>query len=270
MLPVAWLLAITCLFPHGDLDDKITELTKQINLTPGQIILYQQRGELYVAHEEYLPAISDFRHCLQHNFSNSRICLGLSESFLRTQQPDSALVFIEKVLREEPTNPNSLDIQASTLERLDLLCEAAAVRESLLTISSNVTPAIVLNAASAWLACSDPASTDHAIDILKTGIERTGYVRLLQQKLVSIYVQQKKWTEALHAQDIIVLQSPLKVRTLYERASIYISAGQIEYAKNDLLSALVDWDNMPRNKRDIDSLKELRHNIQSLLSSIEN
>ena len=270
MLPVAWLLSSICLFPHGDLDIRIADLTKQINSTPDRVELYQQRGSLYVAHEEYIPAIADFRYCLQHDFSNSHIWLGLSESFLRTQQPDSAFLYIENVLRAEPNNPVALDLQASTLEQLDLLCEAAAVRETLLTTSSNSTPAIYLNAASAWLGCPDPAGVDRAIEIIRSGIEKTGYVRLLQQKLVSIYIQQKKWNEAIDAQDIIILQSPVKARPLYERATIHISAGQMELAKTDLYLAIEDWDNMPRKKKDIDSLQMLRREIQSLLSSIEN
>src|SRR5690349_4459627 len=105
MLFTAALLTITFLFPHGDLDDRIAELTRQITLAPDQIDLYQQRGELYVAHEDYPEAISDFRHCLQHQRSNSHIYQGLAAAFLYTQHADSALMYIEKVLQHEPANP---------------------------------------------------------------------------------------------------------------------------------------------------------------------
>lgn len=270
MQSAIWLLVVTFLFPHGDLDDRIRAVTQQINLTPDQIELYQMRGELYVAHEEYANAISDFRHCLRHHVTNSRIYLGLSQSYLHSNQSDSALVIIDKVLTLEPYNPNAKDIQASALEKLDLFCEAAAVRESLVTIFPNATPSIYLQAASAWLACPDPASTNHALEILQQGIHRTGYIRLLQQKLVSIYAQQEKWTDAIKAQDEIIQQSSMKARPLYERATLHIRAGQVEKAKDDLLTALEALDQLPMNKQEIVSLKILRADIQSLLSTIEN
>lgn len=270
MQSVTWLLAFTLTFPHGDLDDRISAISQQINLTPDQIELYQQRGELYVAHEEYTNAISDFRHCLQHKLSNTRVCQGLSESFLHTNKADSALVYIEQVLRDEPTNPNAKEIHAGALDQLDLLCEAAVVRESLLTISSNVTPSLYLNAASAWLMCPDPAGADHAIEILQYGLLRTGYIRLLQQKLVSIYAQRENWAEAIRAQDEIIQQSSMKSRPLYERAALNIRAGDFATAKNDLITALELWEKLPLRKKEIASLQTLHVEIKSLLSTIEN
>src|SRR6187402_1250082 len=96
---IAGFMMCFCFFlPHGDLDQRIQEKSNQIASNPLDRQLYLERGELYLLDEEYLKAKSDFVFCLDHDFVNARVLLGMSNSLLFLNRPDSALLFADRVL----------------------------------------------------------------------------------------------------------------------------------------------------------------------------
>jgi predicted Zn-dependent protease len=52
-------------FAHGDVHDRITNLTARIKLTPNNAALYLERGELHRVHREFTNAFTDFDHAQQ-------------------------------------------------------------------------------------------------------------------------------------------------------------------------------------------------------------
>src|SRR5258706_7358254 len=131
------LLLISCILPHGDLDQRILEKSNEITLHPFDQDLYQERGELYLLHEEYLNAKRDFSYCIDHQFVNTRVLLGMSKSLLYLNNPDSALIFIELAQPSEEENLSALELKGAILYKLERYCEAAINMEELLMLSSN-------------------------------------------------------------------------------------------------------------------------------------
>ena len=51
-------------FAHGDLDERILEVTEEIKASQDSAYLYFKRGKLYFQHEEYEKSIADLKEDL--------------------------------------------------------------------------------------------------------------------------------------------------------------------------------------------------------------
>src|SRR6185503_9465979 len=177
------LLLISCILPHGDLVQRILEKSNEIAVHPFDRDLYQERGELYLLHEDYLNAKSDFSFCIDHQLVNTRVLLGMSKSLFYLNSPDSALVFIELAQPTEEEGLVVLELKGSILYKMERYCEAAMNMEQLLALSDNPSPGLFLDAAKFSESCGEQGSNERAIQILKDGIHRLGPVGVLQKRL---------------------------------------------------------------------------------------
>lgn len=94
--------------------------------------LYMRRGELYLQHEEYEFAIHDFTKCLGHAFQNSRVYLGLGESFLHSGKTDDALLYLNLIPDTDPEYLSGLQLKSNALAREGHYCEAANGKEAVI------------------------------------------------------------------------------------------------------------------------------------------
>lgn len=261
------LVSFTIWFSHGDLDDRIAELSMLIEQHPDQHELYQQRGDLYIQHDEFLKAIADFRHCLDHNirntrvYWNTRVYFGIAVAYHQEAFSDSALVYIEKVLDETPDHLMANEIKASSLAQKGEYCEAALLRETIFQNATSLSPDLVMTVADTWYHCTQSDALEKSVSALNKGLAAIGYNKVLQQKLVNVYVAKNDLQNAIRAQSEIVEHGSFKVRALYDRSQLFIQYGQKEAAQKDLITALDSWDAMPQHKKEIRSLIKLREDI---------
>jgi tetratricopeptide (TPR) repeat protein len=264
------LLFISCILPHGDLDQRILEKSNEIALHPFDQELYLERGELYLLHEEYLNAKHDFSFCIDHELDNTRVLLGMSKSLLNLNSPDSALIFLERAQPIEEENLLVLELKGTILYRLERYCEASVNMEQLLSLSHNPSPVLFLGAAKFSESCSSPGSNERAIQILKDGIKRLGSISVLQKKLVSFYKQSGRYDEAILVQTSIIESSDFKVRPYFERAQLYSEMNSSELAREDLITAISLMDKLPEYKQSIPSMGKLRTELVSALNELKN
>ncbi len=264
------LLFTLFVLPHGDLDQRILEKSNQIALHPLDHQLYMERGELYLLHEEYLNAKGDFSFCLDHEFVNTRVLLGMSKSLLYLNSLDSALLFVENTLALEEDHLSALELKGMILSRLERYCDAAGTMERLLSLASQPSPILFLEASKDWASCNETSNSAKAIHVLKDGINRIGSVGVLQKQLVSIYKRLGRYDEAIQMQTSIIEQSDLKIRPYFERAQLYIKIQSNEKAKEDLIMAMSLMDNLPAYKKNIPSMKRMKNEMTSLLNELEN
>lgn len=269
LLAANWLISLIALFPHGDLDLRIREISLRIEASPSNMTLRMERGELYVQHEEYDKAKTDFSLCLKNGFDDIRVIVGLSNSYLQTGPVDSSIYYIDIVLSREPSLISAIELKSLALGRLGKYCESARILQEVISLADQPTPLLFIQSASAWKSCNEPGNMEMAIQVLKTGLARLPGNRVLQHHLTTAYKDSKLYEEALGIQSTIILASANKVRPLLNRAKTYIEIGLINKANTDLQSALSWWESLPQHKKDVPAMEELKNEIERLLTELE-
>lgn len=256
-------------FSHGDLDQRIQEKTNQITLNPFNKELYLERGELYVLHEAYNEAKTDFSFCLTHDFINTRVYLGMSQSLLFLNQADSALIFVEIVLGKEENNFSALELKGTILSRLDNFCEAARTLDQLLSRALYPSPSLFLEASADWASCSEKENQQKSIEVLEAGIKRIGGITSMQKQLISLYKNSEQYDDAILLQTTMINQSDIKIKPYYERALLYIEMHAQDKALSDLNTARSLLDELPPQKKGLPSMESMRQEITALLTQIK-
>ena len=263
-----YLLWSSFLLPHGDLDQRILLLSHRILDAPYDMSLRMERGDLYLQHEEYLLAKNDFNTCLQNHYENTRVLLGLSQSLLYSSSLDSSLIMVDRALKMEPYHLSAIEWKGNVLEKLGSYCEAGLMFRDFLKIASEAGPMIYIQATNCLSACKGEGSLHDAVAILEDGLKKIPGNKVMQQKLISIHLQNGDYASAIQIQSDIIRASAFKSRAYYERATTYVSLHEFELAIDDLTSALATWEALPQKKKDLDAMRDLKEEIVSLLHQL--
>lgn len=263
------LFAAGYFLPHGDDSEQIVALTKAIVQFPDSTELYMERGELYLLHEDPKAALADFSKCVQSSLLNSRVYLGLSQSYLYLNQPDSALLYIEHALELDQANLASLETKGLILTQLSRFCESAEVYSLLASLAQEPSPSIYLDASKAWMKCTEANVAGQASKILIQGMSRIGRLHVLEKELVRVYLYEKRYEEALEVQTEIIQRWDSKSKPYFDRAEIYLLLGDQKSAKDDLNKALLSIDQLPTHKSSTPAMTTMRSKILSLLKQLE-
>lgn len=250
--------------PHGDVHEQINVLTTSIQQFPDSTSLYLDRGELYLLDENIASAKSDFSTCLLSGLINARVYVGLSQCMESLGFQDSALYYVGLALDQDRSNPPSLALKGSLLLTTQRYCESLEIYSELIAIARQPSPGLYIDAADAARQCSE---TPHQADqILREGMSRLGRLHVLEKALVRVYLDEKKYAEALQVQTEIIDHWAVKTGPYYERAEIYLLTGNKPAAMADLKDALLSIDSLPAYKSATPAMQEMRSKIILLLN----
>jgi len=256
--------------PHGDLHLRIEAISRSIEQYPDSLELYRSRGELYLQHEQPALAHQDFTTCLTRGLQDSRVLEGMSKSMIPASALDSSLYYIDLALDKDSTNLSAMEWKARILFRFQRFCESGQLYETILTNATSPSPSLFIDASNSWMQCSHRGGYQHAISILKSGIDRIGPLHVLQKELVHHYLQHRDFKNALTMQTALIDHAVNKTIPLYERASIYQVAGQDQEALVDILNALLLFDQLPQSKKDLPGMMHLKQKMETLLIQLRN
>lgn len=268
MLALHLLFGVVFLFPHGDLDLRIAEISQQIKTHPDSLPLYMIRGELYIQHEEYPKAKADFQTCLKNNYRNSRVLMGLGITYLFENLPDSSLYYVNEALLLEPDNTSALELKAKAYLQASRYCEAADAFQKILDKADHPAPLLFIETSAAYMQCDDAENLHSSISVLQTGLEKLPDNRVLQNQLIMQYRHAFMFDKALTLHASIIQKAEFKIRPYMERAVTYMEMGQYGNAKKDLQTALVEWETLPPRKKDLEAMKGLKEMIIYHLSTL--
>jgi tetratricopeptide (TPR) repeat protein len=258
------------LLPHGDLHQRILELTEAIHQHPERTKLYLERGELNILHEDFPAARLDFYVCIQHGLMNGRVSLGLSKTLYHVGLSDSSLYYVDLALTYDAHHPSALEWRAFVLQDLDRFCESAQVYESLISLTPQPTPSLFIDASRAWKDCDEMDAEDQSIHALHQGLLHLGQIHVIEKELVSAYLRYGKYEEALNVQTNIIEHWASKIKPYYERAEIYLLMQKKELAHEDLRKALLEIETLPAHKSSTQAMRDMRNKIISKLNQPAN
>jgi tetratricopeptide (TPR) repeat protein len=262
-----WLLPFY-LMTHGSVHDRIREITAAIAQYPDSTHLYMERGDLFLQHEDFDSARTDFEVCLRKGLNNARVWLGMSKSVFHLEFSDNALYYVDLALIENPHSPAALEWRGFVLQSKGQWCAAADTYERLIGLEPLASPALFIDASRAWVECEASDAEAKAIQILRDGISRLGRLHALDKELVRVYLQYQRYADALLIQSHIIQQWTVKTKPYYERAEIYLLMGDDDAAREDLHQALIALDQLPAHKSNTHAMKEMRTKLETRLNTI--
>lgn len=263
---LSWLVLLSGFLFHGDLHQRISDLSDTIEAHPDSLDLYLIRGELYLLDESFPQAHQDFLFCRHAGMVSVRLYIGLSQSFAFYSLPDSALQSIDRALTLDPVSVQALEWKARLLLTTEAYCASGEVFDQLMQLTSSPSPALYIDASDAWDRCGRAGSDEKAIGEITNGLERLGSLHVLEKKMVDLFLRQGKLDLAIAAQSRVVDHTANPARARFDRAKIKYKAGDNAGAEEDLRLAVRFLDQLPAYKSDTPAMQRLRKEILTFIS----
>ena len=252
-------------FDHGDLHERIQQVTKEISVKPDSAFLFFKRGKLYFEHKKFEAAISDLDTAATLNYHGTICNLIYAKSYQQLNQGANAMKHIEEILHTDSFNVNALKIKGTLLLSQKEYKAAANQFELMIKHARKRLPENYLLAAKAWEADTLDTTPVKAIAILKKGIEDLGPLYIFHREMVFLFMKYSLFEEALEIQEKIIGQAKRKEKPYYEAALISLQTEKPELAEAYLNNAAAAIKALPPRLKTISTIKELSKNISKLL-----
>jgi len=266
---VASVLILVCasLYAHGDLHDRIVEVSRQIDKHPDDARLYLKRGDLHRAHEAWPEAWADYEEASRRSPGLHVVDRSRGQLLLAWGKPDQAKAYLDRYLRQCPEDGDAYLSRARVLYALGSF--AGAVRDFTRTIDhvDPVQPQHYVERARAERALGE----DHlpgAIRGLDEGIARLGSNVALELLAADLEVDAKRYDAALARVDRIAARTPRKHPWLARRGSILEVAGRPAAARAAYADALKEIQSLPAARRNTRATRELEERVRGALERL--
>lgn len=259
---------VPSLFAHGDLHDRILELTEKLKTAPDKITLYWQRAELHRLHEDWKLALADYDQVAELNPDFAGLDLGRAKAWLGGQQFAQAKPALDRFLSRFPQHPEGYLIRARVQRGLGKELLAAADYTKAIQSYSEPEPALYIERSQA-LAAAGPEHFDEAIRGLDEGTQRLGATSTLQVIAIDMEVKAKRYDEALLRLDQVAAKMPRKESWLLRRAEILEMAGRFVEARQAVADAFKAVEDLPEARRSTKSIAYLEQMLNQVLERLE-
>lgn len=257
------------LVEHGDLHQRILEVTHEISERPDSAFLYFKRSKLYFEHENYTSAVSDLDTAAILNY-NGIICdLIYAKSFQQLDQLDKAMSHVEQILQQDSINVNALKIKGKLFLDQQQYKEAAEQFNLVLKHVRRRLPENYLLAAKAHELDSLEKEPRKAITVLQKGIEDLGQLYIFHDEMINVYMKHSLFEEALKVQETIIKQAKRKEKSYYKAALISLQMQDLTLASEYLHRASSAIETLPTRLKTTPAIKQLKKNISKQQSILQ-
>jgi tetratricopeptide (TPR) repeat protein len=259
------LLPVNFTFAHGELDQRIKDVSAEIKTDPDSAFLYLKRGELYYQHEEYKKSIRDFKKCSKLDYKESRLLLGFAKSYERLDKFTTSLDYVNHILANNAQNVRALRLKGQIHFKMKKYSEAAQNFEMVVKYASKTIPENYLEISQAWEKSSDNNAPQKASNSVKKGILDLGELHVFYTRLVELCLKFEDYDSALVYQTKMLENSKRKEKAFYSRALTYLKLGNTIAARSDLEMSLSAINQLPERTKNYKAMKDLKTNVlQSL------
>ena len=230
---------------HGDLHQRILDVTNRIEKNPRDFELYRERGELYLKHQDHRNAIKDLSKCIRREGPTDRLNYGLALAYYGMSRYQKTIRLLEDLLKES-ADPKVFRLlarasQASGREQMSVIYFRKVIDHTIRPRPENY-----LELADAVAALQDRPLR---ISVLLEGIQRLGLIPSLTGPLLDIYMRMGAYDQAIALQTKIVNHSFRKEFALVKRAEMYCIQLKYDRASDDLKQASTALQGRPKHAR---------------------
>jgi tetratricopeptide (TPR) repeat protein len=250
-------------FAHGDLHERIVEVTKEIKVAPDSIYLYLKRGKLYYQHESYQKSINDLNTSKNLGYNSVEQKLLFAKAYFKLEDYKTSLSYSDNILFVDPENVHAHKIKAQTLLKLGKFYDSAESFEAVINYATQSFPQNYIDASMAWELLQNDEGNVRANSIIEKGIENLGDLISLYNRLIDLSIKQENYDFAIAKQYRVISLSPRKETAYYKLSELYLLNENPKKALENLNLAKEHYNNLPVRLQSTSFMKELIDNIKS-------
>lgn len=272
---IAGLLALSLLataaLAHEEIPRQISDMTAEIQRSPGDAGLYLRRGELYRIHREWEAARADYARARRLDPGLALVHFCEARMHMDAGDPGGALAEVERFLAAAPGAPAGLAVKGDALAALARHAEAARAYDDAIRArvaeGGRPAPELFIARARAWIAAG-PANAETALAGLEEGLALLGLPVTLDIEALEIEVGSGRIGAALDRVDRLAARSPGKEGWLARKAEILAGAGRSAEAAGAYREALRAIEELPGGKRRLPAIERLEAGLRAGLASL--
>ena len=257
-------------FAHGDLEERILEVTQEIKIAPDSAYLFVKRGKLYYQHEEYKKSVIELEKSKDLGFNTIEQKLLFAKTYFKSEEYKTTLFYSENILSKDSENVHAHKIKAQTLLKLEKFYESAESFEAVINYATQSFPQNYIDASIAWELLNNDKGNLRANSIIEKGIENLGHLISLYNRLIDLLIKQKSYDVAITKQYRVISLSPRKESAYYKLSELYILNNNPKKALENLNLAKEHYNNLPVRLQQTSFMKELIDNIISKETQLQN
>lgn len=256
-------------FAHGDLHERIIEVTDEIKITPDSAFLYFKRGKLFFEHKDFDKAIDDIDMANDLGFEDLQCDLILAKSYKGILNYRDALTYLDKVNTKSPNNVIALKERASIYFDQQKFEESALNYEKVIDHVIKRTPQNYLSAYKAWREVNSYYGDQKATEILDKGIDDLGELFSLLHEHQKFCIAKNDYKSALAIQEKLIQTSDRKEMAYYEAAQFAGRSGGDQKKAFYLKKSLDAVHQLPPRKQQFTAIMDLKLKIERELQLLE-
>lgn len=246
-------------FAHGDLHDRIDQLSAELANNPCDAELLAKRAELHRQHQAWSNALADIR--LARDLRNEPADL-LIESIILLDSGNNAeaKLLLDQVLKESPANTFALVARARALARQQKPLAAVKDYSAATTLLPKPAPDLFLEQARCFVSAGDRTA---AVESLDRAMGRIGRLPSLERYALDLEVELGRFDAALQRLSVLEHGSRSRFDLRLLRGEILLKAGRRDEAREVFASTLGAIQSQPErmNAR----IREIRSSVQTYL-----
>lgn len=254
-------------YSHGDIHERIVELTKQIEQDSTNAALYLSRGELYRYHRQWDEALSDYDRAFGLDPALNVVDLARGRMMLEAGWFERAKPVLDRYLVRKPDNQDALIARARVLRNLKQNLAAAVDYTWALSHSAEPRPEHFLERAQV-LVEEGPEYVAEAIDGLDEGLRRLGQIVTLQLYAVELEVKCRNYDGAVQRLTSISKQAARKEKWFYRLGEVLRQAGRYSEAHRYYVEALSQIETLSERARNTKSTLALKARVRKALAEV--
>ena len=249
---------------HGDVEEQIEALTKQIHQDRGNSRLYLKRGELHRVQQEWTAAEADYSRAARLGLGLTVVELARARMLFESGRASAALPRVDRYLTAEPGSIEARVLRARILAKLSRGLEAAREFTRAIEQLSEPQPEHYIERARALFG-EGPQHLDEALRGLDEGIQKLGPLVTLELLAIDLELKGKTYDAALGRLEAIAAQSPRQETWLARRGEILLQAGRPAEARLAFRAALEAVEILPPGRRWTPATVELEGRVRAAL-----
>ena len=234
--PVAYLLvAVLLLFcsaevgAHPGLDEEAHAIDAALAKEPDSAQLQIRRAVVHRESEQWDQAVAGFLKAADLGADHEMVDLEVASALLEADMPDTAAVFVGRVLKHHPDNAHALVLRARSRQARDRGDEAADDFRRAAELATEPTPAFVLEAMQAHTALSHHRE---ALAIADDAMRKMGVLVSIQFPAIDSELALQNYDGALARIDALLKTSPRHELWMARKGDILSKAGRSSQARS--------------------------------------
>jgi tetratricopeptide (TPR) repeat protein len=234
---------------HGDLHERILEVTQEIKISPDSAFLYFKRGKLYHQHNDFENSLKDLKKSRKLGLRNNEQSFLFAKNYFYLKKYNIGIKYASKILKDQPNNVSAQKIIGKTYFQQKKYKKAALSFEKVILNSKETFPDNYLDASKAWYALRKENGIERAQSLLIEAIEELGNNIVLYNKLIAYNVDLGDYSSAINFQKKVIDFSHRKERGYLKLAKLQILQKNYTEAIKSIELAKKYYSDLPKRIR---------------------